>query len=372
MTKRARCVTNRLRAAVGPTAGRAARRPADPGPAARRTGPRHVRRAVYAAGMSDATRATPPPRRPPAATPSPPGWRPSRATCSPTTTTSPRCVAHHGLGARVPALHAAGRAVAGPLDAAARRNDLPGNHPVLEDWDGIGRYTAAVAHHPSHREAGRAIYGTGVMTAYGEVGVDGRAAGTSPRRPVAPAPQRFILVAVLPDRPGRRGRAQLPAGLRRRGDPHPAAPRHRRAAGRVPARAARPGLRHEPDRLAVPDRGAGRLGRGRQRGAWPPRSATTTAARARRGRSAARSGSAPTPTPTCSCSPPGWTSRARARRASACSSIPRLRADGTPNGFRIRRLKTKLGTRSMASGGDRLHRRPGHRARARSARASAT
>jgi alkylation response protein AidB-like acyl-CoA dehydrogenase len=31
------------------------------------------------------------------------------------------------------------------------------------------------------------------MTAYGEVGVDGRAGGTSPRRPIAPAPQRFIL-----------------------------------------------------------------------------------------------------------------------------------------------------------------------------------
>jgi alkylation response protein AidB-like acyl-CoA dehydrogenase len=94
-------------------------------------------------------------------------------------------VAHHGLQARSPALHAAGRAAAGPLDAAARENDLPRNHPVLDDWDGIGRFTAGVAHHPSYRDAGRAVYGTGVMAAFGEAGTSGR--------PQRPAPHRFIL-----------------------------------------------------------------------------------------------------------------------------------------------------------------------------------
>jgi acyl-CoA dehydrogenase len=102
-------------------------------------------------------------------------------------------VGHHGMAARIGALHLAGRAVAGPLDAAARENDLPGNHPVLENWDGIGRETARVVHHPSHREAGRAIYGTGVMAAYGEAGVDGRAIGARPQRPSGPAPHRFVL-----------------------------------------------------------------------------------------------------------------------------------------------------------------------------------
>jgi alkylation response protein AidB-like acyl-CoA dehydrogenase len=102
-------------------------------------------------------------------------------------------VAHHGLSDRLPALHAAGRAAAGPLDAAARENDLPGHHPVLDSWDGIGRYTAGVAHHPSYLAAGRAVYGTGIMAAYGEVGVDGRATGGAPRRPVTAAPHRFIL-----------------------------------------------------------------------------------------------------------------------------------------------------------------------------------
>lgn len=94
-------------------------------------------------------------------------------------------VAHHGLQDRTAALHRAGRLAAGPLDAAARENDLLRNHPVLDDWDGIGRFTAQVSHHPSYRDAGRAVYGTGVMAAFGEACTSGR--------PTAPAPHRFIL-----------------------------------------------------------------------------------------------------------------------------------------------------------------------------------
>jgi hypothetical protein len=77
-------------------------------------------------------------------------------------------IAHHGLQDRAPALSAAGQAVAGPLDAAVRQNNLHHNLPRYEGWDGVGQYTAAVAHHPSWREAGRLIYGTGIMAAYGE------------------------------------------------------------------------------------------------------------------------------------------------------------------------------------------------------------
>jgi hypothetical protein len=94
-------------------------------------------------------------------------------------------VRHHGMTARQPALQAAGRAAAGPLDDAARVNDLPRNHPVLDDWDGIGRFTGEVSHHPSYRDAGRAIYGTGVMAAFGEACTQGR--------PTSAAPHRFIL-----------------------------------------------------------------------------------------------------------------------------------------------------------------------------------
>ena len=87
-------------------------------------------------------------------------------------------VAHHGLGARLPALHAAGRAVAGPLDAAARAQrparQPPGARRLGRDRPVHGR--GGPPPEPPRRR-GRAIYGTGVMTAYGEVGVDGRAAG---------------------------------------------------------------------------------------------------------------------------------------------------------------------------------------------------
>ncbi len=97
----------------------------------------------------------------------------------------------------------AGRAPGGPARGRPGRRGAAGpgrtdqrparQPPAARRWDGIGRHTAGVAHHPAHTEAGRAIYGTGIMSAYAEVGVDGRAGGTSPRRPVAAAPHRYIL-----------------------------------------------------------------------------------------------------------------------------------------------------------------------------------
>ena len=86
-------------------------------------------------------------------------------------------IRHHGLQDRIPRLHAAGTVVAGPLDRAVRENNLHQNLPVLDDWDEIGRPTARIRHHPTWTEAGRLIYGTGVMSAYGE----------------SPTPHRFIL-----------------------------------------------------------------------------------------------------------------------------------------------------------------------------------
>jgi len=83
-------------------------------------------------------------------------------------------IAHHGLTDREEALHATGRTVAGPLDRAVRENNLHRNLPELDLWDGIGRFTSRVRHHPTWAEAGRLIYGTGVMAAYGE--------GTVPHR----------------------------------------------------------------------------------------------------------------------------------------------------------------------------------------------
>ncbi|MDH3261521.1 MAG: acyl-CoA dehydrogenase family protein [Acidimicrobiia bacterium] len=74
-----------------------------------------------------------------------------------------------GLGDRIGALEAFGAVAAGPLDAAAIENNRPGNLPVLDSHDGIGRYVARIMHHPSYHRAGKLIYGSGVMAAYAEI-----------------------------------------------------------------------------------------------------------------------------------------------------------------------------------------------------------
>lgn len=82
------------------------------------------------------------------------------------------------LGAeREEALRRFGAVAAGPLDAAVRENNLAANLPALDAWDGIGRPTAGFAHHPSYHRAGELIYGSGIMAAYA----------------TRPNPHRFIL-----------------------------------------------------------------------------------------------------------------------------------------------------------------------------------
>jgi len=84
-------------------------------------------------------------------------------------------VEHHELGDHRERLSAAGQTVAGPLHAAAVQNNLHRNLPVLDAWNGVGVYTAEVAHHPSWRQAGKLIYGTGIMGLYGQAPVSHRA-----------------------------------------------------------------------------------------------------------------------------------------------------------------------------------------------------
>jgi alkylation response protein AidB-like acyl-CoA dehydrogenase len=74
-----------------------------------------------------------------------------------------------GLGDRIEALEAFGAVAAGPLDAAVVENNRPGNLPVLDTYDGIGRHVARFAHHPSYHRAGKLIYESGVMAAYAEI-----------------------------------------------------------------------------------------------------------------------------------------------------------------------------------------------------------
>ena len=64
-----------------------------------------------------------------------------------------------------------GRIVAGPLDQAAQVNNRPHNLPRLERWSAIGERLEAIEHHPTHAVCGEAIYGDGrVIAAYAEKG----------------------------------------------------------------------------------------------------------------------------------------------------------------------------------------------------------
>jgi len=66
-----------------------------------------------------------------------------------------------------PSLDSFGREAAA-IDGATRENNLHANLPRLDVRDGIGRVQDRVTHHPSYHEVGRAIYGSGVMTSLGD------------------------------------------------------------------------------------------------------------------------------------------------------------------------------------------------------------
>jgi len=62
-----------------------------------------------------------------------------------------------------------GAVVPGALDAAAIVNNRPWNLPRLDRWSPIGERVEEIEHHPSYAECGRAIYQDGeVIAAYGE------------------------------------------------------------------------------------------------------------------------------------------------------------------------------------------------------------
>ena len=61
-----------------------------------------------------------------------------------------------------------GEEVAGPVDELVRENNLHSNLPRLERYNGVGVRTEQIVHHPTYHDAGRFIYGSGVMEAYAE------------------------------------------------------------------------------------------------------------------------------------------------------------------------------------------------------------
>ncbi|MFT7583309.1 MAG: acyl-CoA dehydrogenase [Myxococcota bacterium] len=71
-----------------------------------------------------------------------------------------------------------GAVVAGPLDRAAIVNNRPGNEPKLDRWSPIGERIEAIAHHPTYEDCGRHIYEDGeVIAAYGDDAPHTRALG---------------------------------------------------------------------------------------------------------------------------------------------------------------------------------------------------
>ncbi len=68
------------------------------------------------------------------------------------------------------ALHDFGHVVATVIDPAAMINDRPHNHPRLDAWDGIGRRTEEIEFHPSYHAAGRPAYEAGIVALAAEPG----------------------------------------------------------------------------------------------------------------------------------------------------------------------------------------------------------
>jgi acyl-CoA dehydrogenase len=73
-------------------------------------------------------------------------------------------------GRHAPRLYRFGRDAATVIDTAARISNLDTNLPRLERYDSVGNRLEEVVFHPSHHEAGRAIYGSGMMSVYAEPG----------------------------------------------------------------------------------------------------------------------------------------------------------------------------------------------------------
>lgn len=73
-------------------------------------------------------------------------------------------------GRHAPRLYHFGREAATVVDPAAKISNLDANLPRLELYDSAGNRLEEVLFHPSHHEAGRAIYGSGMMAVYADPG----------------------------------------------------------------------------------------------------------------------------------------------------------------------------------------------------------
>jgi len=218
-----------------------------------------------------------------------------------------------------------GAVAAGPLDAAVIENNRGPNLPSLETHDALGRHVAGFVHHPSYQRAGELIYGSGMLAAYATI----------------PNPHPFILSLFYLSSHVGEGGHNCPLAC---------------AAGAIRALQA--------------------LGTDAQRAAWLPRlhnpvygehaaaaqfltevqggsdvGANAVRARPRRGGQFEIAGEKWF----CSSADADlFLLTARMEEAGPGTAglglflVPRM-VDGEPNGFRLRRLKDKLGTRSMVT-----------------------
>jgi acyl-CoA dehydrogenase len=69
-----------------------------------------------------------------------------------------------------PSLTAFGAQAATVLDAWAKQEDRIGNHPRLDRYDGIGRRTESIEFHPNHDAAGQIIWESGILALQAEPG----------------------------------------------------------------------------------------------------------------------------------------------------------------------------------------------------------
>lgn len=76
----------------------------------------------------------------------------------------------HNRADVIPSLHAFGAMVSGPLDRLARETNRTENLPRLRRWDDVGHRTEGVDFHPGYHEQGRIAYGTGLMSLYATAG----------------------------------------------------------------------------------------------------------------------------------------------------------------------------------------------------------
>lgn len=76
----------------------------------------------------------------------------------------------HDRDALQATLQAFGGVAATELDLAAQVNNRPWNLPRLERYDGIGNRTEQIENHPTYHDAGRAIYESGMIAELGQPG----------------------------------------------------------------------------------------------------------------------------------------------------------------------------------------------------------